>query len=192
MGRYTNRPFQKGKTLCGGDATQIAAADYSKCGTEYDFQHESTGRRGVLRAVKNASGITLYGKQPVTLNTAGTQITGYSTRASDRSVLLDDDLDATGVANGDVCYVIVRGVGQVKTAGASLVSIVDGDELVAATAAASTAAGTTAAGVNKVANVTAGTDGQTIPRGVFARAISAATTNNTATAILALVNAPFV
>ena len=186
MSYHVNLPFKKGETLYGatvGGSVPSSGANYNFIGQEYTYDDPTTHAQVVLRAVKNESGIALYGQQPVVLNSAGTKILGYARLPDSRWVVLDDSLPSTGVAANDVCFVVVRGPCTVKTAGANLLAIVDGDMIVAATAANSTAAGTTAAGVNKIGALAAATDASTINNGVMARAISAATTNNTQTGI---------
>lgn len=181
MSYETSLPFKKGKTQYGGSVPS-SGADYGKIGQEYIAKDPGgTGRKVRLRAVKNASGITLYGKQPVTLNAAGTEITGYARLPDARWAVLDDDLSSAGVVANDVCYVVVGGPVTVKTAGANLISISAGDLIVGATAANSTAAGTTAAGVNKIGALASATEAFTLNNGAMARAISAATTNQTST-----------
>lgn len=188
---YDNLPFEKGKTLYGGSVPS-SGANYAFIGHEFDARDSATGRKVRVRAVKNASGITLYGKQPVTLIPNGTEINGYARLPTDRFVGLDDGLDSNGVVANDVCYVVVKGPCLLKTAAANLISIVAGDKIVAATAANSTAAGTTAAGINKIGAPGDATSAITLNDGVQARAVTAATTNNTETAIRVNIDARLV
>lgn len=178
-------PFKKGRTLYGG-SVPTSGANYAFCGTEFEAKDSTTtsGRKITLRAVKNGSGITLYAKQPVQLNAVGDTILGYARLPDVPWVVLDDEIGAAGVVANDACFVHVKGPCTVKTAGASLIGIAAGDPIVAATAANSTAAGTTAAGVNRRTDaITNGTVASTVNDGVMARAITAATTNQTATEI---------
>lgn len=183
----SNRPFKKGDTLYGGSVPS-SGANYAMVGQEYLHNDSSTGRPQVLRAVKNASGITLYGRLPVQLNPAGTEITGYARTTEEEYVILDDDLGSSGVAANDVCYVVTKGDPLVKTAPSGLLEIAAGGRLVAHTQANSTVAGTTAAGVNLLAATTS----VPLNRAVMAKAISAATTNNTNTAIRVRIDARLV
>lgn len=180
----TNAPFKKGKTLYEGDVP-TSGADYTVVGSHYHYIDSTTGVPGVVRAVRNESGITLYGKQPVQLNSLGTSITGYARSTEAEFAILDDDLDSNGVEDDDVCYIVVQGTPLVKTAPSGLLAIVDSDRLVAHTQANSTGAGTTAAGVNLLASSTS----VPLNRGVQAKAISAATTNNTQTDIRVRIDA---
>lgn len=189
-----NLPFEKGKTLYEGEVP-TSGANYGFCGQEYTINDSTTGRETTLRAVRNESGITLYGRLPVQLNIYGTSITGYATSAVQQCCIIDDDLGSSGVEDDDVCYVVVKGSPLVKTGQAGLSSIVAGDWVTALTQANSTAAGTTGAGVNLVlpiANATDATAANINSRGIIGRAVSAATTNNTATAIRVNLDVRFV
>ena len=183
----SSRPFKKGETLYGGSVPS-SGANYAMCGQEYHHNDSSTGRPQVLRAVRNESGITLYGRLPVQLNPGGTSITGYASDNEAEYVVLDDDLGSSGVVDDDVCYVVTKGDPLVKTAPSGLLAIAAGDRIVAHTQANSTVAGTTAAGVNLLSATTS----VPLNRGVCAKAISAATTNNTNTAIRVRIDARLV
>jgi hypothetical protein len=190
----TNAPFKKGKTLYEGSVPS-SGADYTVIGSEYHYTDSTTGIPGVIRAVKNTSGITLYGKQPVRLSDDGTKVLGYQVSSIEEWAVLDDDLDSNGVVANDVCYVVVQGCPLVKTAPSSLFAIAARDRIVAHTQANSTGAGTTAAGVNLVlaiANATDATGANTYNRGVMAKALTAATTNNTKTDIRIRIHARLV
>jgi hypothetical protein len=194
MSAKRDLPFPKGETAWNGEVP-TSGVDYTKCGHEYSYTDPTSHRELTLRAVRNESGITLYGKLPVTLNASGTSITGYARLPTDPWCVIDDEIGSNGVEDDDVCYVHVKGPCTVKTASASLSSITAGDYVVAATRASSTAAGTTGSGVNlisPIANATDATGAFANNRGAMARAISAATTNNTDTGIRVNMDARFV
>lgn len=181
MSAERDLPWKRGETQYGtgvNGTVPTSGADYTKCGTEYLSEDPLFGRPVRVRAVKNASGITLYGRQPVQLNAAGTQIIGYANRPDQKWVPIDD-LGSTGVGSvgaNDCCFVVIRGVGYVR---ANAVNVSAGDYLHALTLAASTGAGTTANGIEARALTSSVTGAQTHPDGEMARAISAATNGQT-------------
>lgn len=180
MGYDRNLPFQKGTTLYAGVVP--ASPDYSIVGREFEMDDPVTGRTMTLRAVRNETGQAILGRQPVQLNAAGTSITGYANRPDQSWVVTDDSsrFPATGVKDDDVCYVHVRGPAIAKTASSALLAIVVGDKIIGATGANSTAPN----GVNKIGALASATDAATINDGVQGRALTAATANQTETAIL--------
>lgn len=186
MSDTSTLPFKKGETLYQG--TVPTDAVYDVVGKECKVADPTTGLYVHLRAVKNAAGVTLYGKQPVQLSADGREIAGYATRTSQQAPVLDDSLAAAGVVSNDVCFVIVKGPCTVKTAPVLTGVLVAGSRIVAASIANSTGAGTTNAGVDLVAVATNFTDAATIPLGVIGRAITAATTNNTKTDVRVIVD----
>ena len=98
----------------------------------------------VAVALRNYSGVTLYGKRGVKLDIAAgklmTQVLGYcSVLAEGPVAVIDDKLATTGVAHKDIFWAVVSGPQIINTpdAGAAFNGdIVAGAGLVAATAAA--------------------------------------------------------
>lgn len=156
--------------------------------------------------VRNTSGITLMGKLAVTWSTTagerGKRVTGYSeTKAVEIAGIVDDRLPVTGVRNGDMFWLIVKGPVLVLTALAEAAAnaLTVGDLLFAATAAASTAVttGGTTADEGGGFTIDDGTVTQTETtdggarnefRNAYGVAMSSSTSGNTKTARLIDVN----
>lgn len=161
-----------------------------------------SARKVVCMLVRNLSGITLYGKRLVTLNPTTQRITGNADTLAEECFALDEFLPATGVPNGDLCWVVISGPAIVKTpmTGAEFIttSIAAGDILVAlTTSGASTAAGTTAtagrlAGVSLTALTTVAQGLAVVQHAVnnIGKAMSAATSGQTNSDLLVDVGRP--
>lgn len=205
-------PFELGKTLKGTDADGNLI-NVEVLGREYTFNNiQTTSPTGGVRgnytgeplrviALRNRSGVTLYGKRHAVLDytTAGTvgvtDVKGYAnTLAQGPVVLIDDNLATAGVADKDIFWGIVEGCALTLTsetgAGFGGADIAVGNDLVAATAASST--GSTTGG--RVANVTFtnatagnssnGYDGYRMALNHLGTALSARTTGETSADLL--------
>lgn len=150
------------------------------------------GRQVVCRLVKNASGITLYGKRLAQLDPANpNQVLGYANTTGGECYPIDEFLPATGVPSGDLFWIVIKGPAVVLTpmtgAGFATTSIAAGDALGSlTTAGASTQTGTTAtagrvAGFAVAAATTAGqfTDLLNFAINWVGKAISARTSGET-------------
>lgn len=68
------------------------------------------GRMVTCRLVRNMSGITLFAKQLVQLDTANpNRITGRTTVLFGEAYPLDEFLPAAGVPHGDLCWIVIAG-----------------------------------------------------------------------------------
>lgn len=111
----------------------------------------TNARQVTCRLMRNVSGVTLYAKQLVQVDpTNPNRITGRSTVLFQQDVYpIDEFLPASGVPNGDMCWVVISGPAKVLTpmtgAEFNAASIAAGDPIGAATTnGGSTAAGSTA------------------------------------------------
>lgn len=202
MAKQENPPFDRGYY-----ETTAGAFD-NLLGREYEIEDEDWGQAGqgakanrsaklvTVRLVQNKSGVNLLPKQVVRYSTTagqyGHQVTqATSTTAQDWAGVVDEFIVSAGVPDGAYFFIVTKGPTKVTTpsVGADFNGdITVGALLVAATAASST--GTTAGRV-AVANITASTqtaDYSSIQNPIInalGRALSAATTGNTATDIYA-------
>lgn len=200
MAKYENLPFPRGEA-------QTEAAFAELLGREYEIEDVNWGSSEVvkphrsgkmvrLRLVKNEATVALTPKKLVRYSTTageyGTVVDGFCrTTAEDWAGVVDEFLPTAGAAVDSYFYIVVEGPTKVVTPDAGSAfngDITVGAALVAATAAAST--GSTAGRV-QVQNITAGsqdTDMSSVinnAMNALGRALSAATTGNTATDILA-------
>lgn len=154
--------------------------------------YRTGARQVVCRLVRNKSGATLYGKRLVQIDpTNPNHILGYSITLAQEAYPLDEFLPATGLQDGDLGWIVIKGPAVVKTpfTGAEFqtASIAAGANIIAGTHnAASTAAGTTgvpgrASGFTIVAATTAGQFSDLINAIVnrIGRAMSAITSGQT-------------
>lgn len=213
--QLTACPFELGTTLRGTDdgTTTGNLINNEVLGGEYTFNNIKTtsptnGVRsphtsGPLRciAIRNVSGVRLYGKRWVSLDiaTAGLdgikEATGYvDSLAEGPAVLIDEFLSSVGVADKDIFWGVIDGVATTLTsetgAGFNGADIGVGNELVAATAASSTGS-TTGGRVAMVSftNATAGNssngyDGYRMCLNRLGTALSARTTGETSADLL--------
>ncbi len=156
--------------------------------------------------VRNTSGITLMGKLAVVWSTTagerGRRIKGYcSSTAEEIAGVLDDRLGVTGLRNGDMGWVIVKGPALMLTPVTGVSELIVGDILFATTVDTTgltgvTTGGTTANegggfaiddGTFSQTETTDGTARNEI-RNAFGVAMSAATTGNTKAARLIVVS----
>lgn len=168
MSRGNDQLFERGMTWYGPsdaiDTNNLQGANV--LGLEKQFEDLDYGAAGAVkpartahkvsvRAVRNNSGATLYGKEYVQLDALGQTITGRVVNDSQHGYPIDEFLPPGGVRHGDVCYVVVEGPAMMRTpsAGAGFNGdIAAGDRLHSVTTTAgSTQAGTTSAG-GRVAN----------------------------------------
>jgi hypothetical protein len=169
MGRMNSQLFDRGDTWYGPDRTIDSSSleGATILGQEKAFEdidYTQSGVKGArtnqlvhVRAVRNNSGATLYGKEFVQLDAKGENITGRVVNDSQHGYPIDEYIPAAGVRNGDICYVVVEGPATMRTAytGAEF----NGDIAVGArlhsvtTTAGSTQAGKTSEG-GRVANFT--------------------------------------
>lgn len=167
---YTSEPpFELGETLQGTDSAGNLIND-QWLGQIFEFPCKATNVSGVgdqkkrrsgrtikAMAVRNSSGIKLYGKRLALLDTvasgglAGAFATkGYcSTTALANAVIIDEWLETTGVADKDIFWAILEGPVLVKTASGALAEnvITLGSKLVSGTGGGSSQNASTAGGV---------------------------------------------
>jgi len=204
-------PFRLGDTLAGTDAdgnlinTEVLGKVYSfpcyssvPTGPKQPAQKRTEGALYVV-ALRNTSGVTLYGKRLAALDTstggkAGlTAVTGYSnTLAQANVVFIDEFIATTGVAANDIFWGVIKGPVIVSTSAVGTDfngDIAIGAPLVAATSGATTASTT----AGRISNVTlwAGattaaqaTQNHSMATNIVAVAMSAKTTANTNADIL--------
>ena len=198
-------PFELGETLTGTDDDGNLVND-DVLGLIYEFpavdttatairgnKARKTGKTIKAVALRNESGLTLYGKRVVKLTeTAGyslvESVDGYApTLADGNIVIVDDQLSSTGVADDDIFWGIISGPVTVltSTVGADFNGdIAVGSPLVAATG--STSGNSTSGRVSNVtiAGQTAGTVAFQMADNLVGRALSARTTAETAEDLL--------
>lgn len=204
-------PFELGTTLKGTDVDGNLI-NSEVLGGVYTFNNiTTTSPTGGVRkfhsneplvcmAVRNRSGVTLYGKRYVTgpLATAGltavTDLNGYCDSLAEGCVgLIDEFISSTGVADKDICWVVISGIALTttpETGAAFNGDIAVGADLVGATAASST--GSTTGG--RVSNITltnataggttVGYDAYRMLRNLLGTALSARTTGETSADLL--------
>lgn len=203
-------PFELGTTLKGTDAdgNLINSEILGGC---FSFSNVTTtspsgGVRKfhsneplIVMALRNRSGVTLYGKRHVTLDlsTAGTagvtDVKGYCDTLAEGAVLIDEFIATNGVADKDIFWGVVSGLALTltpETGAAFNGDIAVNADLVGATAASSTAS-TTGGRVSNVTftNATAGNssngyDGYRMARNLLGTALSARTTGETSADLL--------
>lgn len=116
----------RGETMYQGatpDTNNLLYSEYE--GVEKVFEDINWSDRGVkstrsnrmvrCRLVRNLSGITLLGKRLVSINPTTHRITGYTRTSGQECYPLDEFLPATGVPNGDLCWIVVSGPAVVLT-----------------------------------------------------------------------------
>lgn len=204
-------PFELGTTLKGTDAdgnlinTEVLGGTWTfnnitTTSPTSGVRSFHTAEPLVCIAIRNKSGVTLYGKRFATLDVSTAGLTGITdakgyldSLAEGPAVLIDDNIATNGVANNDIFWGIVSGVATVLTSEVNSNfngDIAVGADLVGATAASSTGA-STGGRVSNVTftNATAGNssngyDGYRMARNVLGTALSARTTDNTASDLL--------
>ena len=189
MSGEANLPFSRGKTYFGAtpadsnDGGAILGQEFEVNDTVY-----GTGRKIRVRAVRNATGVTIYGKALALLNALGTTIIGIARTDAARPVApIDELLPSTGCLSNDICWVVVKGPAlcksQIAVADANVVAA--GDLVNCATINVSTLAVTTGGRIKTRVLSSAVTAAQTESEGVIGRAISSiATSGVTDTGIL--------
>jgi hypothetical protein len=152
MAGYADPPFNRGSSLQDGLATVDSTAGANYEGMEYEFEDVNpstgvvrSGRKVRVRCVRNSSGFAILPKRlckfALTAGKYGRIVTGYCTTVGEESYPADEYLPSTGVADGDLFYIVVEGPALVKTdlaAGANNVFNV-GDKITALTAVTSNA-----------------------------------------------------
>lgn len=183
---------RRGFTFFGASVPSVTGASARIEGTKKDFADvepvtsgPASARSGdtvTCRLVRNSSGITLAAKRVVKWKSGyrNLRVDGYcSVDFENVAGVVDDKIPSSGVADGDLFWLMQRGPALVKTSlgGNATNVITEGSILAALTSAASTS--TTAGRVQQVAatsSVTAAIDGYSNRIG---RAMSAKTTANT-------------
>lgn len=203
-------PFELGTTLKGTDAdgnlinNEILGGCFTfnnitAVATTNGVRKVHSNEPLVVIALRNRSGVTLYGKRHATLDvsTAGltgvTDVKGYADTLGEGSVLIDEFLASNGVADKDIFWGVVEGVALTltpETGAAFNGDIAAGADLVAATAASSTGS-TTGGRVSNVTftaatagNTSNGFDGYRMARNCLGTALSARTTGETSADLL--------
>lgn len=179
---YDCMPFQRGATYNSeGDETVAVHLE----GREFihEDQEYGTNLPVRVRVVRNRSGATLSGKRLVQYAaTAGKheiEVSGYAATNSVKCHVIDEFLNANGVPDKDLFYVVVEGPTLVKTSleGGATNVVAVGDRLHALTAATT---GATTAGRVQPAILTGATAPLVAQIGaIVGQALSAKTTANT-------------
>ena len=143
-------PFEIGSTFGATSATDGAAwegrefwvedKDYSSTSASKVRAYGALGWRR-LRVVRNLSGVALLpGLLVVPKATGyGKSVDGYSATTDAQSAYpVDEFLPAAGCPANDLCYIVVEGPAGIKVDAAATVSISQGSDVAAVTAAAST------------------------------------------------------
>lgn len=178
----TSTPFPVGQTYFKGETVDTDAYEYvGFIGQTYAYKTGIGGGNvlSCIRVVKNSSGVALPGGKPVQLNANRTEIIGFGSSYGQKAAAVDGYL-SDPVPDGDLCYVFEEGPALILTPdvlGAG--NFASGDPLTAKTIAASTNA--TSAGFVKRLSSSNATDVMAYLDGTVARAISAATTDETDT-----------
>lgn len=123
MGR--GETWFEGATPSAADIADDSFLDY--CGETKVFEDYNWNDRGikscrlgkrqvVCRLVRNTSGITLYGKRLVRLDmTNPNKVSGYAENTGLECYPTDEFLPATGVPNGDLFWIVIKGPAVVLT-----------------------------------------------------------------------------
>lgn len=215
MSRENSTPVGRGETFYNGTVPSNAATDDAMenyLGRTVAFEDIKYGDRGVkanrtgqrqvvCRLVRNMSGQTLYASRLVQLDpTNPNHVLGYATTLAQEAYPVDEFLPASGVANYDCFYIVIKGPALIllPMTGAEFqtASIAAGAVLVGGTtSAASTAAGTTGSagrisGFTIVAATTTAQIGDILNYATnnIGRAMSAATSGQTNSSLLVDVN----
>lgn len=202
MARNENPPFERGTYDDQGAFAHLVGRDYLV--EDEDWTNSNPGakptRSGKLvkiRLVKNSSGVALLPKHvvrySVTAGEYGHFVDGdVRTDAQDWAGVVDEFLPSAGVPNGAYFFIVTEGPSKVITpfaaAAFNAVDITVGSLLVAATAATSQGTLPGRVTVANTASTSQATDYSNIINPVvnaLGRALSAATTGNTNTDILA-------
>lgn len=202
---YDPLPFDLGQTLKGTDADGnlinkevlgkvFTCPAYSTVATGTRQPRPKRSEQGLtLVALRNVSGITLYGKRTAALKSAAgidgvTSVDGYGgTLGQDGVVFIDEFLATSGVADKDIFWAVVRGPVIVRSSYVDTNfngDIAYGSPIVQATAAATTAASTSGrvSNITLVANATQAAQAEQnrkMSANIIARALSSLTTANT-------------
>lgn len=211
MSRDNDQMFDRGQTYYGPDRTidsnnLLGVSLEGQEKTFEDLDYATTGgsavpaarsaRKVVCRLVRNDSGITLYAKQLVNLNAAGTKVTGLATLDSSDAFPVDEFVPSSGVRANDLFWIVVEGPAMCLTpyagAGFNGVDIAVGAKLHSVTSTAGTTAAGTTSAAGRVTNfvaVAATTAGQftsliNYTQNYLGQALTARTTGNTHTDIL--------
>ena len=209
MARDENPPFGRGETWYGlSPAPAIDSANLGGIqheGKIWKFEDVTVSASGATGArparsnrdvycmcVRNVSGIALLPKRLVTLQKTGTdgkfflgRVDGYATVTADGPAYpVDEFLTSAGVPNNDLFWIVVRGPATVLTdiaaAAGNVINV--GDSVVALTAATSQATTAGRIAAQLLTGATALLANQVQNR--VGRALSAATTSNTAADLL--------
>jgi hypothetical protein len=204
-------PFELGATLSGKDSDGNLI-NREKLGMMWDFYtvpvnaqrgkkaFPGGGKRIRCVALRNVSGVTLLGKRlglvSKTSGYAGVQeVDGYSaTLAVKPVVAIDPFLPATGVADDDIFWGIIGGPVELltPTSGGDFGSnIAIGDALIAAVGAGITNVAAGRVAKIQLSGATDATGAVAQIPGIFGRALQAAATTATDTAILVEMHCPW-
>lgn len=182
MSLTNDPPFALGQTL--GVSSTSDGTGWVGAIKQFPDVDPSTGairsnRLKTCIAVRNTSGVALLPKRVVTFASGSfTAVDGYTSATDAASAgVVDEHLNASGVANNDVFWLTIQGPTEVKLGPASQAAV--DTSLVALTAAASTAS--TTAGQAQTGAATY------LQNGYIGRAISAGTTGQDVLAIVNLV-----
>lgn len=194
---YVQLPFRRGESQTEG-FDHLLGREYEVEDIEFTSSQSTksnrTGKIVRLMLVKNSSGISLLPRRLVKFKGGSSyrrEVDGYANvSAEEVAGVVDEFLPSTGVPTGSFFYIVVSGPTTVVTPDAGSAfngDISIGSVLVAATAAASTGVTAGRVAVQNITASSATSDYSSIMNNVqnrVARAMSAATTGQTATAIL--------
>lgn len=162
MSRDNDLPFPRGKTYFGSGTPVTTAGDssYDFEGREYlvdDVIYTPGSTYGqlrsrdkvTLRVVRNSSGFALLPKRLVAFMDGthwGRRVAGYTISHTQKGALVDEYLPATGVADGDLFYVVMDGPATGTTNLASATSNIYTYGAIAFALTVNTTSGATTAG----------------------------------------------
>lgn len=181
--------FELGETFYGIGGTPVAADSFTNLGQEWWFNDPNYNMKmRKMRLVRNKSGINLLPKMAVRFKTSTandpcgfeTEIDGYGATTAERIVLVDDQLPAAGVADGDVFWVCVEGEHLGITAKeADARNVINVGSFVAANSAAASTFSTTAGRLQVIDLSGATANLGNMILNAIGRAMTAQTTGNT-------------
>jgi hypothetical protein len=198
--QYVVPPFKLGATLDGTDDNgnkinedkvgmifEAPANQFDVSGIRGQKKRRS-GRQLRVVALRNESGMTLYGKRLASLTTSPETgypilgaVDGYATSLAQKNVVvIDEFIDTIGVPDNDIFWGVLKGPVTVLSAAAG--AAFNGDIAVGAQLVAATAAGSTTSVAGRISNTT-GT-ALSMALNLVGVALTAKTTGETGEAVL--------
>lgn len=192
--------FGRGETAGATAVTDMVELEgYEKWFPDLDYSQRGvkprrTNRMVLCRIVRNNSGIALLpkrlGRIEATAGQGRCRVDGYATTTAARGYPIDEFLPATGVADKDLFWIVLKGPAIVKTGLTTLgATIAVGDMVVAQTAATSQATTAGRADARTFTSTAAtGVGLQAMLENAIGYCLSAVTSDNTDSNLLVDVN----